>query len=139
MRIRESTIEINERLRLMSRRVLSVGQCAPDHASICRFLTRHFQVEVIQSDSRQDALRAIRQGDFDLVLINRKLDADYSDGIEILRQIKADEKLQDVPVMLVTNFAEHHQTAVEAGGEAGFGKSELGDPRTAERLRPFLS
>ena len=27
---------------------------------------------------------------FDLVLVNRKLDSDYSDGLEIIKQIKAD-------------------------------------------------
>ena len=41
----------------------------------------------------------------DLVLVNRKLDADYSDGMEILKAIKADSALAPVPVMLVSNYA----------------------------------
>ena len=73
------------------------------------------------------------------MLINRKLDADYSDGLEILRAIKADPHMAAVPVMLVTNYAEHQDAAVAAGAVRGFGKLEYGDPQTAEKLRPFLA
>src|SRR3990172_7104966 len=73
------------------KRVLDVGQCSPDHATIRSYLTRNFDCEVVQSHSAEDALQQLKNGRFDLVLVNRKLDADYSDGIEIIRRIKADE------------------------------------------------
>src|SRR5262245_42815004 len=102
----------------MTRRVLDVGQCVPDHASIRRLIEGNFDATVAQAHDRDDALQQLRsgssQGAFDLVLINRKLDLDYSDGIEILKQIKADPQLTNVPVMLVTNYPEHQQLAVEA-------------------------
>lgn len=122
----------------MPKRVLSVGQCWPDHAAICGLVEGTFGAEVVQADRLVDALAALRQGPFDLVLINRKLDIDYSDGIEILRAIKADATIASTPVMVVTNFAEHQQAAIAAGAEPGFGKAELALDETREKLGKFL-
>ena len=122
----------------MTKRVLDVGQCNPDHSSISKILRKHFDVEIARAALPDDALGQLRDGRFDLVLINRKLDADYSDGTEILRAIKADESLCDIPVMLVSNYADAQQAAVIAGAEYGFGKAELDSPETAERLAKFL-
>lgn len=102
-------------------------------------MSRHFDVEVVSADDERETLRRVAEERFDLVLINRKLDYDYSDGIEILRKLKADPATAAVPVMLVTNFPEHGQAAVEAGAVPGFGKRDLANPSTSERLRPFLN
>ncbi|RIK74447.1 MAG: response regulator [Planctomycetota bacterium] len=123
----------------MSKRVLDVGNCAMDHSMIKRFLTGHFGCEVIQADAADDALAALRQRQVDLVLVNRKLDVDYSDGVDVIRQIKAEPQFAGVPVMLVTNYPEHQQLAVQLGAQRGFGKLELEQPATIERLRPILS
>ena len=40
--------------------------------------------------------------------------------------------------MLITNFAEYQDLAVQAGAEAGFGKAELHRPETLENCGPFL-
>ena len=121
------------------KRVLDVGQCGMDHASIRGLLERNFDVEVAAAHSHEDALRALADGEFALVLVNRKMDADYSDGMEIVKSIKADAKLAATPVMLVTNYAEHQQAAVAAGAEPGFGKAQLNHPATIETLRKFLA
>ena len=121
----------------MAKRVLDVGNCQPDHASI-RALMKQFGAEVVQAHQAEDALAALRDGEFDLVLVNRKLDIDYSDGIDIIRQIKADPALKKVPVMLVTNYAEHQDAAVAIGAEGGFGKLEFGKPETREKLAALL-
>jgi len=122
----------------MPKRVLSVGQCGPDHVAICGLLRRHFDVRVERADALPDALAAVRQAPHDLVLVNRKLDVDYSDGMEVIRAIKAEPSLAGVPVMLVTNFPDHQRIAVEAGAERGFGKLELDEPQTVARLARFL-
>jgi CheY-like chemotaxis protein len=122
----------------MSKRVLSVGQCVPDHTTLSSYLRGNFGAQVVKVDLANEALEALRQEPYDLVLINRKLDADYSDGLEIIQAIKADPKLASVPVMLVTNYAEHQDAAVAAGAARGFGKLEYGDPQTREKLEPFL-
>ena len=122
----------------MPKRVLSVGQCVPDHTTLTSYLRGNFAAQVVKVDLADEALEALRKESFDLVLINRKLDADYSDGLESLKAIKADSKMAAVPVMLVTNYAEHQDAAVAAGAVRGFGKLEYGDPQTTEKLRPYL-
>jgi two-component system chemotaxis response regulator CheY len=123
----------------MAKRVLDVGNCVPDHAAIRRMLETGFGAEVAQAHGREDALRLLRAQPFDLVLVNRKLDQDYSDGLPIIEAIKKDAKLASVPCMLITNYAEHHEAAVAAGAESGFGKKELQSSETREKLARFLA
>jgi CheY-like chemotaxis protein len=122
----------------MPKRVLSVGQCGPDHAAICSFLGRHFDCEVVPADGADDALAHLKRGAFDLVLVNRKLDRDYSDGVEVIRALKADAETAAVLVMLVSNYPEHQALAEAAGAVRGFGKLEFDKPATLERLRSVL-
>jgi CheY-like chemotaxis protein len=114
----------------MPKRVLDVGQCGPDHATIRSFLARHFDCEIVQAHGPADALEQLRGRRFDLVLVNRKLDRDYSDGIEIIRLVKADPAIADVPMMLITNYPEHQTAAAAAGAVPGFGKLEFDQPET---------
>ena len=123
----------------MTKRVLDVGNCVPDHAAIRGLLERTFQAEVVQADGPDDALALLRKEPFDLVLVNRKLDHDYSDGLEIIKQIKADKKLSALPCMLITNYPDQQQAAVAAGAAYGFGKKELSRDETRERLAAILS
>lgn len=120
------------------KRILDVGQCGPDHATISGYLTSHFDCEVVAAHGADDALAELGRGGYDLVLINRKLDRDYSDGMNVLQQIKADASTADVPVMLVTNYPEHQDAAEAAGAVRGFGKLEFDQPATLERLRAVL-
>ena len=123
----------------MSKRVLDVGNCVPDHGAIRSLLERTFGAEVVQTHGPEDTLAELQRGEFDLVLINRKLDQDYSDGLDIIQRIKADAALADTPVMLITNYEDHQSDAVAAGAEPGFGKLSLNTPQTIERLGRFLS
>jgi len=102
-------------------------------------LQRSFGAEVVQVDGPDDALAALRKEPFDLVVVNRKLDQDYSDGLDVIKAIKADAKLASVPCMLITNYPDQQQTAVAAGAEYGFGKKELQSDETQARLAKFLS
>ncbi|MCA9241193.1 MAG: response regulator [Planctomycetales bacterium] len=120
------------------KRILDVGNCGPDHGAIRRLLAAHFECQVDQAHHAADTLQAVRERDYDLVLVNRKLDADYSDGIEIIRQLKSDDQLASTPVMLITNYAEHQDAAVECGALRGFGKLEFDKPETLAALRAVL-
>ena len=123
----------------MTKRVLDVGQCGADHASIRALIEGRFDAEVVQAHGARETVEALRDGHFDLVLINRKLDRDASDGVDIIRQVKADTHLADVPIMLVSNYAEHQEVAVGAGAEPGFGKAELDKAETQAKLRAVLA
>ncbi len=119
-------------------RVIDVGNCPPDFAAIKRMLETRFQAKVEQAHSADDAFKLLRSAPADLVLVNRKLDRDYSDGTEVLKQLKADPQTSSVPVMLVTNYAEHQQAAIELGAIEGFGKLSLDAPDTIARLSDVL-
>ena len=56
-----------------------------------------------------------------------------------MKQIKSDPDVGSVPVMLVTNYDEHQDAAVEVGCVRGFGKLAIDDPATHDLLEPFLS
>ncbi len=101
-------------------------------------VTRHFDAKVIQTHGAEDTLEILKTRTIDLVTVNRKLDRDYTDGLEVIKQIKSDPETQNVPVMLVTNYDEHQQTAMGLGAVEGFGKLSLSDPATQEKLQPFL-
>src|SRR5690348_13045445 len=116
------------------KRVLSVGQCFADHSSISRVLRGAFGAEVVGADSPQETLDHLRREAFSLVLVNRVLDANGSSGLDLIRAIRSEEALRDVPVMLVSNYEDAQALAVQAGASAGFGKASLGQPHMLARV-----
>jgi two-component system, chemotaxis family, chemotaxis protein CheY len=120
-------------------RILSVGQCAPDHGKISRALRRSLGAEVRGADTFDEALRSLRSESFDLVLVNRITDADFARGIDLVRALKADPDLAALPVMLVSDLPEAQNQAVALGALPGFGKSALSLPQTLARLRAALN
>jgi two-component system chemotaxis response regulator CheY len=128
--------EFRERF-MVHKTVLSIGQCRPDAAAIGHYLKTHFGATVLTADLPGDAMASLAGNAVDLVLINRKLDMDSSDGLEILQLIRRSDK-SDVPVMLVSNYSEWQEKAVEQGAIYGFGKAELNRPETRARLAAVL-
>ena len=122
----------------MKKKVLDVGQCAPDHAGIKK-LVHSLGAEIRMSSHPDEAIEILQQFSFDLVLVNRKIDMDYSDGIELIHKMKRDEKTRDIPVMLITNHANYQKEAMEAGGVEGFGKDFLYDDETKQKLLKYLA
>jgi len=120
-------------------RVLSVGQCDYDHGSISRLLSQRFQATVDPAETAAEALQAVARERYNLVLVNRLLDWDRSEGLEVLQQIREQQGTSAPPVMLVSNLAEAQAASVAAGGVAGFGTNALQGPQTLERLRPYLT
>lgn len=123
----------------MPKTVLSIGQCIPDESALERFLKANFDVQIETSAHGSDALEQMKENSFDLVLVNRKLDADYSDGLNIIREMKQDESLKNIPVMLISNYPESQDEAVAEGALYGFGKLEYTRRETKERLSSVLA
>lgn len=118
----------------MKKTVLDIGNCGPDHSAIGRMLTSHFDVCVLQGHEFRDALQILETQQVDLVLINRKLDKDYSDGMDVLKRLKADSRFAKIPVMIVSNYGEVQDEAVQLGALRGFGKLSLASEDTLGRL-----
>ena len=120
------------------KRVLDVGNCDPDHSSISAMITGNFDAEIVRAHGHADAIESLRNGSFDLVMVNRTMDHDGSSGLEIIQAIKSNEATQHTPVVMITNFEEHQQAAMAAGANRGFGKTSLATDETLDTLRPFL-
>jgi DNA-binding response OmpR family regulator len=122
----------------MSKRVIDVGNCVPDHAAIRRLIETSFDAHVVQAHDLKDTLRELEREPAALVLVNRKLDIDYSDGMAIIRHLKSSDHLSSTPVMLISNYPEYQQEAVAAGCEPGFGKQELRSEETLAKFKRLL-
>jgi CheY-like chemotaxis protein len=123
---------------MSAKRVLNVGHCAADNWSISRTLQKAFAAEVVPASTVTEALVRLQQETFALVLVNRILDGDGSSGLDLIREMKDDEKLADVPIMLVSNHPDAQQEAASAGAAPGFGKAALGKAGMLDRVRTFL-
>jgi CheY-like chemotaxis protein len=123
---------------MVAKRVLSVGQGFADHSAISRTLQTEFGVEVVPADDAAEALARLRLEPFDLVLVNRILDRDGSQGVELIKEMKADLETAQVPVMLVSNYEDSQRQAVAAGAVPGFGKAALGQPQMLGRVKSYL-
>lgn len=118
--------------------IMSVGQCNPDHSSLASFLTKNFLCQVIRIDSTEEAIAALKKQSVDLVLVNRKLDIDYTDGTILIDKMKEDENLRKIPVMLISNYPEAQDEAVSKGAVRGFGKLEYHSGEVLQRIGDIL-
>jgi len=115
-------------------RCLLVGHCGPDgwmlKGQVSRWLP---DVEVEQVDA-MDAVRA-RASPETLMLVNRVLDGDFGgrSGLALIEALAAYE--HPPRLMLVSNFADAQAEAEKLGAFPGFGKSAIGRPESAQRVR----
>lgn len=109
-----------------------------DSGSIKRFLEQQFQAHVSSADTADEAMAMASNGPFDLILVNRIFDADGESGLAFIKDVKKASAVGKIPVMLISNYADAQEKAVQAGAEPGFGKAELGSPRVIELLSEKL-
>ena len=120
------------------KKVMSVGQCNPDHFALSDFLKRNFSCEVIRIDSTEEALEKLKLEKVDLVLVNRKLDIDYTDGTILIDKMKEDQNFKSIPVMLVSNYPEYQEEAVSKGALWGIGKQDYHKDESVEKFKDVL-
>lgn len=101
-------------------------------------LEENFDVQVDRVMFVDEGVQALGRRKYDLVLVNRLIFEDGSDGLELVRRMKQGQVAPDTPIMLISNFADAQQRAVDCGAAPGFGKAALFDPQTIARLAEFL-
>ncbi|MDA0658742.1 MAG: response regulator [Planctomycetota bacterium] len=121
------------------KRVLDVGNCSADHATIRDVVETHCDAKVDSADNLAQTMVKLTTETYDLVLVNRIMDRDGSSGLEIINTIKQDDRFREVPVMLITNYDEYQQKAIAAGAVRGFGKSSVDSNETARLLKSHLT
>ena len=118
--------------------VLLVGHCGADSYGLDELVA---QASPNAKTSRVNSVRALRDqlNDAALLLVNRQLDGRFgvAGGIELIRTLRAEGV--STPMMLVSNFPDAQEAAIEAGAAPGFGKRELRDPATVEKVRTQLA
>ncbi len=97
-----------------------------------------FCAELHKADTFAETFEELQGAHFDLVLVNRVLNADGSSGLELIRSLKQDANFSEVPVMLVSNFEDAQQAAESLGALPGFGKADLHTARSIERIEQAL-
>jgi len=120
----------------MSKRILLVGHCGPDAFALRSAIGRLGDIEMeMVSDAK--TLGSSTPG-ASLLLVNRVLDGKFStgSGIELIGELA---KGDNAPaMMLISNYADAQADAEAAGALPGFGKTEMYDDQTAERVRAAI-
>ena len=119
-------------------RLLDVGNCDFDHGKMRAMLEGSFDVEIERVMFVPEAIELLRRTHYDLVLVNRRIFADDSDGGALIRHMKTDPEMSGIPVMLVSNFPEAQERAVADGARRGFGKAAL-DEHLANQILLYLA
>ena len=121
------------------KRILDIGQCDYDHRNISRFLESHWDVDINRAHGWADAERLLTANRYDLILVNRLMNQDHAEGQEIIESLKAHEQYKSMPVMMLSNYADAQERAVQAGAVPGFGKNALTQPQTKDLIASALN
>jgi len=118
-------------------KILIVEDNALNIKLFCDLLAAHGHEPEAVTDSR-NALDAARQFSPDLVITDIQLP--HVSGLELIRMIRADEELSDIPIMAVTAYstAEDEQRIRAAGAQAYVSKP-ISVMRFAETVEQLLS
>ena len=114
-----------------------VGHCAADTHMLADWVNRMAKGVPVVSIGDTQALESCAQPET-LVLINRVLDGlfETDGGIDLIRMLS---QRKNAPLMmLISNYDDAQQAAVEAGAIRGFGKSSLQDSDTTTLLQRVL-
>ena len=85
-----------------------------------------------------EALEMLQQQDWDLVISD--VDMPRMDGFELTARLRADERLRDIPVIIVTSrdSAEHRRRGFAAGADAYITKREFDQVQILETVRRLI-
>lgn len=120
----------------MSMNVLLVGHCGPDAFMLKSTVERALPGAAVTMVNDAKGLEA---HDGVLLLVNRVLDGRFAtqNGVELIGQMNgAGAK---TPMILVSNFADAQADAEAAGARPGFGKNDLFDSATTEKIQSAVA
>lgn len=123
----------------MPKKVILVGHCGADTAYLKLAIKKAVpDVDIRTADDEKSLNTALAGNDIDLVLFNRELGYGFKseEGVEVVRSLRGQHG--QTKMMVITNYPDVQQAAVQAGATPGFGKRELGTARVTELLRDAL-
>lgn len=117
--------------------VLIVGHCDLDNPQVTSLIEKNFSAKVTRVKLLQKTIGYLGKQAYDLVIINRIGAFDQESGLELIKEIKKDGRFK-APLMMVTNYKDQMDKAIESGAVAGYGKDKLYDKETVELLSKYL-
>ena len=114
--------------------ILSLGQCGYDDSRLAQ-LAAAAGANLSRASTPADAHRRIAASPPDLILINRIFDDTGDSGVDLVATLRP----TGIPLMLVSDYADAQAAALANGALAGFGKSQLQDPATLEKICQALA
>ena len=114
--------------------VVLVGHCGFDQSSLSRAVAALLPGVAVKSANNTAGLTPYTRPDA-LLLVNRVLDGrfDAGTGVDLIQQLAGQNPAPKM--MLISNYPDAQARAVQAGALPGFGKSEVGLPDTARKLK----
>ena len=99
--------------------LVAVAEDDPDITFLLEAMLSDHGYEVVMTDNGEGALAVCRERQPDVLLLDRTMPGDL-DGMEVLRRIRADPGLAQLPVVLVSAHSGGDQVAaaLEAGANA---------------------
>ncbi|MFA5994019.1 MAG: response regulator [Parcubacteria group bacterium] len=96
--------------------------------------------DVVGAENGMEALKKLEGGDFmpDLILLDILMP--YVNGLEVLERIKKDERLNKIPIILLTNLSQKEEIGrgIELGANDYLIKSHFTPSEVLEKIRVFL-
>ncbi len=117
--------------------VLVVGHCDLDNPQITSLLEKNFSTKVMRVKLLKKVIESLEKCNYDLVIINRIGAFDQGSGLELIEKIKEDGRFM-MPLMIVTNYKDQMDKAIEKGAVPGYGKDKLHDQDTIGLLSKYL-
>ncbi|HEX8914806.1 MAG TPA: hypothetical protein VF796_20810 [Humisphaera sp.] len=123
----------------MNKKVALVGHCGPD-SSYLRLAIQKAEpgVQILAADDDAE-LKNVLEQNVDLILFNRQLDYgfDDSEGVSVIRKLS--RHFPRTRMMLVSNYPDAQQAALQAGAVPGFGKRDIGSAKVTQLIREALA
>ena len=120
----------------MPHSVILVGHCGIDGPRLQREISSKVpDTNVVRVNSTAD-LQSQLKANADLFLVNREPVGFDDDGLAIIRQVRQENP--NAKVMLVSDYPEFQEQAVQAGALKGFGKNEIGSSSLTDTVKQAL-
>lgn len=95
------------------------------------------QFEVVLALEAKQAMVEVIKNRPDIILLDIILPGGMN-GFDFLEQLKANEKISDIPVVVITNLASEEKVAKEIGASCYFVKSDTSIVQIIEKVRQLL-
>lgn len=116
------------------KKALIVGHCHVNSPRLSQ-IVKQLGITPVRISSKDDLFKFLREDSDVLILVNRIFESTGEEGISVIEEVKA--LFPDTKVMLVSNYAESQDQAVQFGAIKGFGNAS-DDEKISDRIKATI-